>query len=120
VAACVGFLWYNTYPAQIFMGDTGSLALGSIIAVLAIVIRKELLLPLLCGIFLSETLSVMLQVGFFKYTKRRYGVGRRIFKMSPIHHHFELKGWSETSVVVRFWILSIIFALIGLATLKLR
>jgi phospho-N-acetylmuramoyl-pentapeptide-transferase len=120
VAACVGFLWYNTYPAQIFMGDTGSLTLGSIIAVLAIIIRKELLLPLLCGIFLIENLSVMLQVGFFKYTKRKYGVGKRIFKMSPIHHHFQKLGFHEVKIVTRFWIVGILLAILTLITLKLR
>lgn len=120
VAACVGFLWYNTYPAQIFMGDTGSLAIGSIIAVLAIVTRKELLLPLLCGIFLIENLSVMLQVGFFKYTKRKYGVGKRIFKMSPIHHHFQKLGFHEVKIVTRFWIVGILLAILTLITLKLR
>lgn len=120
VAACVGFLWYNTYPAQIFMGDTGSLAIGSIIAVLAIVTRKELLLPLLCGIFVIENLSVVLQVGFFKYTKRKYGVGRRIFKMSPIHHHFQKSGFHEVKIVTRFWIVGILLAILALITLKLR
>src|ERR1700748_2731083 len=120
VGACVGFLWYNSFPAQVFMGDTGSLAIGSIIAVLAIVIRKELLLPLLCGIFLIENLSVMLQVGFFKYTKRKYGVGKRIFKMSPIHHHFQKLGFHEAKIVTRFWIIGIILAIITLITLKLR
>lgn len=120
VAACVGFLWYNTYPAQIFMGDTGSLAIGSIIAVLAIVTRKELLLPLLCGIFLVENLSVILQVGFFKYTKRRHGVGKRIFKMSPIHHHFQKLGFHEVKIVTRFWIVGILLAILTLITLKLR
>lgn len=120
VAACVGFLWYNTYPAQIFMGDTGSLTIGSIIAVLAIVTRKELLLPLLCGIFLVENLSVMLQVGFFKYTKRKYGVGKRIFKMSPIHHHFQKLGFHEVKIVTRFWIVGILLAILTLVTLKLR
>jgi phospho-N-acetylmuramoyl-pentapeptide-transferase len=120
VAACIGFLWYNTYPAQIFMGDTGSLTIGSIIAVLAIVTRKELLLPLLCGVFLIENLSVMLQVGFFKYTKRRYGVGRRIFRMSPIHHHFQKLGFHEVKIVTRFWIVGILLAILTLVTLKLR
>jgi phospho-N-acetylmuramoyl-pentapeptide-transferase len=120
VGACIGFLWYNTYPAQIFLGDTGSLAIGSILAVLAIVIRKELLIPLLCGIFLIENLSVIIQVGYFKYTKYRYGVGRRIFKMAPIHHHFQLLGWHEAKIVTRFWIFSIILAILTLVTLKLR
>lgn len=120
VGACVGFLWYNTYPAQIFMGDTGSLAIGSIIAVLAIVIRKELLIPLLCGIFLVENLSVIMQVSYFKYTKRKYGVGRRIFKMAPIHHHFQKLGWHESKIVTRFWIVGILLAIFTLVTLKLR
>lgn len=120
VGACIGFLWYNTYPAQIFMGDTGSLSIGSVIAVLAIVIRKELLIPLLCGVFLIENLSVIMQVGYFKYTKRRYGVGRRILKMSPIHHHFQKLGFHEAKIVTRFWILSIILAILTLVTLKLR
>jgi len=120
VGACVGFLWYNTYPAQIFMGDTGSLALGGIIAVLAIVIRKELLIPLVCGIFLVENLSVIMQVIYFKYTKRKYGVGKRIFKMAPIHHHFQKLGWHEAKIVTRFWIIGILLAIFTLVTLKLR
>ena len=120
VGACIGFLWYNSFPAKVFMGDTGSLALGGIIAVFAIAIRKELLIPVFCGVFLIENLSVVLQVSYFKYTKRKFGEGRRIFLMSPIHHHFELKGWKETKVVIRFWILSLLFAIIWLATLKLR
>jgi phospho-N-acetylmuramoyl-pentapeptide-transferase len=120
VGSCVGFLWYNTYPAQIFMGDTGSLAIGSVIAVLAIVIRKELLIPLLCGIFFIENLSVILQVGYFKYTKRRYGIGKRIFKMAPIHHHFQKLGFHEAKIVTRFWIVGIILAILTLVTLKLR
>jgi phospho-N-acetylmuramoyl-pentapeptide-transferase len=120
VGACVGFLWYNTYPAQIFMGDTGSLAIGSVIAVLAIVIRKELLIPLLCGIFLVENLSVIMQVSYFKYTKRKYGAGRRIFKMAPIHHHFQVLGWHEAKIVTRFWIVGILLAILTLVTLKLR
>ncbi|OJW72212.1 MAG: phospho-N-acetylmuramoyl-pentapeptide-transferase [Candidatus Amoebophilus sp. 36-38] len=120
VGACVGFLWYNTYPAQIFMGDTGSLAIGSVIAVLAIVIRKELLIPLLCGVFLIENLSVIMQVGYFKYTKRKYGVGKRIFKMSPIHHHFQKLGLHEAKIVTRFWIVGIVLAILTLLTLKLR
>jgi len=120
VGACVGFLWYNTYPAQIFMGDTGSLAIGSIIAVLAIVIRKELLIPLLCGIFLIENLSVIMQVAYFKYTKRKYGTGKRIFKMAPIHHHFQKLGWHEAKIVTRFWIVGILLAIFTLVTLKLR
>jgi phospho-N-acetylmuramoyl-pentapeptide-transferase len=120
VGACVGFLWYNAYPAQIFMGDTGSLTIGGIIAVLAIIIRKELLIPLLCGVFLIENLSVVLQVGYFKYTKRRYGVGKRIFKMAPIHHHFQKLGFHEVKIVIRFWIVGIILAICTLVTLKLR
>ncbi|MEM7055919.1 MAG: phospho-N-acetylmuramoyl-pentapeptide-transferase, partial [Bacteroidota bacterium] len=120
VGACVGFLWYNTYPAQIFMGDTGSLTIGSIIAVLAIVIRKELLIPLLCGIFLVENLSVIMQVSYFKYTKRKYGVGKRILQMAPIHHHFQKLGWHESKIVTRFWIIGILLAIFTLVTLKLR
>lgn len=120
VGACVGFLWYNTYPAQIFMGDTGSLTIGSIIAVLAVVIRKELLIPLLCGIFLVENLSVIMQVSYFKYTKRKYGVGRRILQMAPIHHHFQKLGWHESKIVTRFWIIGILLAIFTLVTLKLR
>ena len=120
VGACIGFLWYNAYPAQVFMGDTGSLALGGIIAVFAIAIRKELLIPVLCGIFLIENVSVMLQVGYFKYTKKRFGEGRRIFLMAPLHHHFELKGWPEPKVIVRFWIITVILVLVGLSSLKIR
>jgi phospho-N-acetylmuramoyl-pentapeptide-transferase len=120
VGACIGFLWYNSYPAQVFMGDTGSLALGGIIAVLAITVRKELLLPVLCGIFLIENLSVMMQVAYFKYTKRKYGEGRRIFKMSPLHHHYQKVGYHESKIVIRFWIVGILLAIMTLATLKLR
>ena len=120
VGACVGFLWYNTYPAQIFMGDTGSLAIGGVIAVLAIVIRKELLIPLLCGVFFIEALSVIIQVGYFKYTKRRYGTGKRIFKMAPLHHHFQKLGFHESKIVTRFWIIGIVLAILSLVTLKLR
>ncbi len=120
VGACVGFLWYNTYPAQIFMGDTGSLTLGGIIAVLAIMIRKELLIPLLCGIFLIENLSVILQVSYFKYTKRKYGVGKKIFRMAPIHHHYQKLGLHEAKIVTRFWIVGILLAIFTLITLKLR
>lgn len=120
VGALIGFLWYNSFPAQIFMGDTGSLAIGGIIAVFALCIRKELLLPLMCGVFLVESLSVMMQVGYFKYTKRRYGEGRRIFLMSPIHHHFQRKGLFETKIVIRFCIVSILLAVMTLATLKIR
>ena len=116
----IGFLWYNTYPAQIFMGDTGSLTIGGIIAVIAILVRKELILPILCGVFLIETLSVIIQVGFFKYTKKKHGIGRRVFLMTPIHHHFQKKGYSESKIVARFWIISIILAIISLITLKIR
>ena len=118
--ALVGFLWYNAYPAQVFMGDTGSLAIGGIIAVFALCIRKELLLPLLCGIFLVEALSVMMQVSYFKYTKRRYGEGRRIFLMSPLHHHYQKKEIFETKIVLRFWIISLLLAAVTLVTLKIR
>ncbi len=118
--ACIGFLWYNTYPAQIFMGDTGSLALGGIIGVFALIVRKELLIPLLCGIFLAENLSVVLQVSYFKYTKKKYGEGRRIFKMSPLHHHFQKLGMHESKIVTRFWIVGILLAISTIITLKLR
>ena len=120
VGACVGFLWYNSYPAQVFMGDTGSLALGGIIAVFAIAIRKELLIPVLCGIFLVENLSVMLQVGYFKYTKKKFGEGRRIFKMAPLHHHFQKLGMHESKIVTRFWIIGVMLAILTIVTLKLR
>jgi len=120
VGACVGFMWYNSYPAQVFMGDTGSLALGGIIAVVAILIRKELLIPILCGIFLIENVSVMLQVGYFKYTKKKYGVGKRIFKMAPLHHHYQKLGMHESKIVTRFWIIGIMLAVITIVTLKLR
>lgn len=120
VGACVGFLWYNSYPAQIFMGDTGSLTIGGIIAVFAIMIRKELLIPILCGVFLIEVLSVTLQVSYFKYTKRRFGEGRRIFLMSPLHHHYQKKGYHEAKIVTRFWIIGIMLAIITFVTLKLR
>lgn len=120
VGACVGFLWYNNYPAQVFMGDTGSLALGGIIAAFAIMVRKELLIPILCGIFLVENLSVMLQVSYFKFTKRKYGEGRRIFLMSPLHHHYQKKGLAEPKIVTRFWIVGIMLAVITILTLKLR
>lgn len=120
VGACVGFLWYNSYPAQVFMGDTGSLALGGIIAVFAIAIRKELLLPILCGVFLVENVSVMMQVGYFKYTKKKYGEGRRIFKMAPLHHHFQKMHMHESKIVSRFWIVGIMLAVLTIATLKLR
>ena len=120
VGALVGFLWYNSFPAQIFMGDTGSLAIGGVIAVFALCIRKELLLPILCGVFLVESFSVMIQVGWFKYTKRKYGEGRRILLMSPIHHHYQKKGIFETKIVIRFWIISLLLAAITLVTLKIR
>jgi phospho-N-acetylmuramoyl-pentapeptide-transferase len=120
VGACVGFLWYNSYPAQVFMGDTGSLALGGIIAAFAIAIRKELLIPILCGIFLVENLSVMLQVGYFKYTKKKFGEGRRIFKMAPLHHHFQKLGMHEAKIVSRFWIVGVMLAVLTIVTLKLR
>jgi phospho-N-acetylmuramoyl-pentapeptide-transferase len=120
VGACVGFLWYNSYPAQVFMGDTGSLAIGGIIAAFAIMVRKELLIPMLCGIFLIEILSVMVQVSYFKYTKRKYGEGRRIFLMSPLHHHYQKKGYHEAKIVTRFWIAGIILAVLTIVTLKLR
>ena len=120
VGACVGFLWYNSYPAQVFMGDTGSLSLGGVIAVLALVLRKELLIPVLCGIFVIENLSVIMQVSYFKYTKKKYGEGRRIFKMSPLHHHYQKKEIPEAKIVTRFWIIGILLAIMTLATLKLR
>ena len=120
VGALIGFLWYNTFPAQVFMGDTGSLTIGGIIAVIAIIVRKELLLPLICGVFLIETLSVIIQVTFFKYTKRKKGVGQRIFLMSPIHHHYQKLGLHESKIVVRFWIIGILLAILSLITLKLR
>ncbi|MBK6730451.1 MAG: phospho-N-acetylmuramoyl-pentapeptide-transferase [Bacteroidetes bacterium] len=120
IGACVGFLWYNTYPAQVFMGDTGSLALGGIIATLAIIVRKELLIPVLCGIFLMENLSVMVQVSYFKYTRKKYGEGRRIFLMAPLHHHFQKKGYHETKIVARFWIIGVLLAIITIVTLKVR
>jgi phospho-N-acetylmuramoyl-pentapeptide-transferase len=120
VGACIGFLWYNSYPAQVFMGDTGSLALGGVIATFAIAIRKELLIPVLCGIFLIENLSVMIQVSWFKYTKRKYGEGRRIFKMSPLHHHYQKLGYHESKIVSRFWIIGIMLAILTVITLKVR
>jgi len=120
VGACIGFLWYNSYPAQVFMGDTGSLALGGIIAVFAISIRKELLIPILCGVFLIENLSVIMQVGWFKYTKRKTGTGRRIFLMAPLHHHYQKKGLHEAKIVSRFWIVAILLAVITIVTLKVR
>ncbi len=120
VGACLGFLWYNAYPAQVFMGDTGSLTLGGVIAVVAFAVRKELLIPILCGIFLVENMSVILQVSYFKYTKKKYGEGRRIFLMSPLHHHYQKKNIHEAKIVTRFWIVGILLAIITLATLKLR
>ncbi|MBX6379755.1 MAG: phospho-N-acetylmuramoyl-pentapeptide-transferase [Thermoflavifilum aggregans] len=120
VGACIGFLWYNAYPAQVFMGDTGSLALGGIIASLAFIVRKELLIPIFCGIFLVENISVLIQVAYFKYTKRKYGEGRRIFKMAPLHHHYQKLGYHESKIVVRFWIVAIFCAVFSIATLKLR
>ena len=120
IGSLIGFLWYNAYPAQIFMGDTGSLTIGGIIAVIAIIVRKELLLPLICGIFLIETLSVIIQVGFFKYTKKKNGIGRRVFLMSPLHHHFQKQGYHESKIVIRFWIIGILLAILSLITLKIR
>ena len=120
VGACIGFIWYNSYPAQVFMGDTGSLSIGAIIAVLAIIVKKELLIPVMCGIFLIENLSVIIQVTYFKYTKKKYGEGKRIFLMSPLHHHYQKKGIHETKIVARFWMVGILLAIISLATLKLR
>ncbi len=120
VGACIGFLWYNAYPAQVFMGDTGSLALGGIIASLAIIVRKELLIPIFCGVFLIENLSVILQVGYFKYTRKKYGEGRRIFLMSPLHHHFQKKGLHESKIAVRFWIITILLVVASILTLKTR
>lgn len=120
VGACIGFLWYNSYPAQVFMGDTGSLCLGGIIAVVALSLRKELLIPIMCGIFLVENLSVMLQVGYFKYTRKKYGEGRRIFKMAPLHHHYQKSNIPEAKIVSRFWIVGILLAIVTIATLKIR
>jgi phospho-N-acetylmuramoyl-pentapeptide-transferase len=120
IGACVGFLWYNSYPAQVFMGDTGSLTLGGLIASLAIIVHKELLIPVICGIFLVELVSVMLQVSYFKYTKRKYGEGRRIFLMSPLHHHYQKKGYHEAKIVNRFWILTVLCVVVSIVTLKLR
>jgi phospho-N-acetylmuramoyl-pentapeptide-transferase len=120
VGALVGFLWYNTFPAQVFMGDTGSLTIGGVIAVLALIVRKELLIPVLCGVFLIENLSVILQVFYFKYTKKRHGAGKRIFKMAPLHHHYQKLGYHESKIVSRFWIIAIMLAIISLVTLKIR
>ena len=120
VGALIGFLWYNSYPASVFMGDTGSLTIGGIIAVLAIAVRKEILIVLFCGIFLAESASVIIQVAYFKYTKRRFGEGRRIFLMSPLHHHYQKKGYHESKIVTRFWIVAIMLAILSIVTLKLR
>lgn len=120
IGACVGFLWYNSYPAQVFMGDTGSLTLGGLIAAIAIIVHKELLIPIFCGVFLVELLSVMIQVSYFKYTKKKYGEGKRIFLMSPLHHHYQKKGFHETKIVTRFWIVTVLCVLMSIATLKLR
>ncbi|MEY3541623.1 MAG: hypothetical protein RLZZ204_435 [Bacteroidota bacterium] len=120
IGACIGFLWYNTYPAQVFMGDTGSLALGGIIASLAIIVRKELLIPIFCAVFLVENLSVMIQVGYFKYTKKKYGEGRRVFLMSPLHHHYQKKGYHESKIAVRFWIVTLLFVVFAVLSLKIR
>jgi phospho-N-acetylmuramoyl-pentapeptide-transferase len=120
VGACLGFLWYNSYPAQVFMGDTGSLSMGGIIAVLALAVRKELMIPVLCGVFFVELVSVMVQVTYFKYTKKKYGEGRRILLMSPLHHHYQKKQIHESKIVTRFWIVGILLAIVSLATLKLR
>lgn len=120
VGALIGFLWYNAYPAQVFMGDTGSLTIGGIIAVIAIAIRKEWLIPILCGIFVVENASVMLQVGWFKYTRKKFGEGRRIFRMSPLHHHYQVKGFHESKIVTRFWIVGIVLAVLTIVTLKVR
>jgi phospho-N-acetylmuramoyl-pentapeptide-transferase len=120
MGACIGFLWHNSYPAKVFMGDTGSLAIGGIIATFAIIIRKELLIPVLCGVFLIENVSVMLQVGWFKFTKKRSGVGKRIFLMAPLHHHYQKKGMHEAKIVSRFWIVGVMLAVITIVTLKLR
>ena len=120
LGATIGFLWYNSFPAQVFMGDTGSLTLGGIIAVFAILVRKELMIPLLCGIFLLENLSVVMQVSYFKYTRKKYGEGRRIFRMAPLHHHYQKKGYPEPKIVIRFWIVGILLAIVTIITLKIR
>lgn len=120
IGACIGFLWYNSYPAQVFMGDTGSLTLGGLIAALAIIVHKELLIPVICGVFLVENISVMAQVSYFKYTKRKYGTGKRIFLMSPLHHHYQKKGYHEAKIVTRFWIVTILCVVVSIVTLKLR
>jgi phospho-N-acetylmuramoyl-pentapeptide-transferase len=120
VGAAIGFLWYNSFPAQVFMGDTGSLTLGAVIAVLALALRKELLIPVLCGIFILENMSVVMQVLYFKYTRKKYGVGRRIFKMAPLHHHYQMEGYHESKIATRFWLIGVLLAVFSLATLKLR
>ena len=120
LGALVGFLWYNAFPAQVFMGDTGSLTIGGIIAVIAIIVRKELLIPVLCGIFFAESISVMLQVGYFKYTKKKFGEGRRVFLMAPLHHHYQKRGYHESKIVTRFWIIGILLAIVCIVTLKVR
>jgi phospho-N-acetylmuramoyl-pentapeptide-transferase len=120
VGSLIGFLWYNTYPAQVFMGDTGSLAIGGVIAVIAIAVRKEWLIPILCGVFLVENLSVIMQVSYFKFTRKKYGAGKRIFKMSPLHHHYQVRGLHESKIVTRFWIVGILLAIISIVTLKIR
>ena len=120
IGACIGFLWYNSYPAQVFMGDTGSLALGGIIAALAIIVRKELLIPFICAVFLIENLSVVIQVGYFKYTKKKFGEGRRVFLMSPLHHHYQKKGYHESKIAVRFWIVTLLFVVFAIMSLKMR
>jgi phospho-N-acetylmuramoyl-pentapeptide-transferase len=120
IGACIGFLWYNSFPAQVFMGDTGSLALGGIIASIAIMVRKELLIPIFCGVFLIENLSVIIQVSYFKYTKKRFGEGRRVFLMSPIHHHFQKIGYHESKIVLRFWIVNILLVVFAIMSLKIR
>ena len=120
VGAAFGFLWYNSFPAQVFMGDTGSLTLGAVIAVLALALRKELLIPILCGIFILENLSVVMQVSYFKYTRKKYGEGRRIFRMAPLHHHYQMEGYHESKIATRFWLIGVLLAVFSLATLKLR
>ena len=120
IGGCMGFLWYNTNPASVFMGDTGSLALGGAFGALGLMLHKELLLPFICGVFFFETLSVIIQTTYFKYTKKKYGVGKRVFLMTPIHHHFEKKGWSEQKIVVRFWIITVMLGILSLLTLKIR
>ena len=118
--ALIGFMWYNTYPAQVFIGDTGSLTIGGVIAVIAIIVRKELLIPVLCGVFFAESLSVMLQVGYFKYSRKKWGEGKRIFLMAPLHHHYQKKGYHESKIVMRFLIVGILLAVISIVTLKIR